>query len=190
MEYLTTDITQNSLNILLKCFDFMHKNMADYKCFEWEKEFTNEKSIISHLKIKHFCKDNTEPIQCVINYEHRSACCHTVLTFNGLRKHIKTCLKKRNDFLSNNVTSTGEQTDANNIPIDNNLLESFEEKLLVDTEVHILVQFGWFVFHKRCHKYANKFKAKINLFSFQWFRQLIPIQSRETNNITTNYTVM
>lgn len=69
--------------------------MTNFKCYKCGKEFSEEKTIISHLKTQHFCKDNTEPLKCVINYTHGIACVHAFLTFNGLRKHLKSCLKKK-----------------------------------------------------------------------------------------------
>lgn len=88
------------LNINTECFavrfPIFKVKMADYKCFECQQEFATAKLILSHLKIDHHHKDNYKIIKCVINLtECDNVCRSTFLTFGGLRKHLKICIKKR-----------------------------------------------------------------------------------------------
>lgn len=114
----------------------------DYKCFQCPKEFSTEKSIISHLKYKHSCKDNTDPIKCVINYQQQNACSHSFFTFHGLRKHLTTCLQKRNstpcfgDVFAGTESETEPRNSSSTVEI-NNLPESFDENVIVHEQVYI-----------------------------------------------------
>lgn len=128
--------------------------MADYKCFKCEKEFSNEKSIISHLKIEHFCKDNTEPIRCVINYKQRKVCQHSFLTFGGLRKHLKTCLQSINNNVSSSILPEAQNGPIESMSGIDKLLESIDRNLTIDQQVPIYVRSSRFVMLTPKHRIA------------------------------------
>lgn len=95
-KHLTFNRSMQIHNTLLFGVRSFHVEMADYKCFECEEKFPTEKLILSHLKIEHHHKDNYKMIKCVINLtECENVCRSTFLTFGGLRKHLKVCIKKR-----------------------------------------------------------------------------------------------
>lgn len=72
--------------------------MSDYKCYDCEKQFSTEKTIISHMKSEHFYKDNAQKIKCLTNRTESNACRKLFLTFASLRKHMKICIaEKLND---------------------------------------------------------------------------------------------
>lgn len=112
--------------------------MADYKCFECRKEFSTEKSIISHMKTDHFHKNNAQQMKCIINHKENNACGKTFLTFGGLRKHIKICIKNRKQDVSV-ICDTEHSLNNNSVEFSfevDTLLESFVEDFNIHEQVH------------------------------------------------------
>lgn len=60
-----------------------------YKCFKCGAEFNEEKYIISHLKVIHFIKDNSEPIKCSVGGNY---CPMVFYKFSQLKQHMKKCI--------------------------------------------------------------------------------------------------
>lgn len=58
-----------------------------FKCFECSELFSEQKEINTHLKKKHFVKENKDPIYCVKNND----CKRYFHTFRALNAHSKTC---------------------------------------------------------------------------------------------------
>lgn len=129
----------------------IHFNMADYKCFECKKEFPSEKSVIDHFKMDHFYKNNAQQMKCAINHAEDKTCGKTYLTFGGLRKHLKMCIKeKRNDDRRYSVQCDAEQeagqfSEKSADEIDN-LSKSFVHDLNIHDEVIIHI-------HIHCKKF-------------------------------------
>lgn len=123
------------------CVRSQTNNMKDFKCSDCEKEFSTQKLIIAHLKQSHFHKDNYKQIKCVVNYaEYQNACESKFLTFNGLRTHLKKCLKDRKNAVRRDATFDfdGRQQQEENCGADfniNNIVESFAENLFIH-QVH------------------------------------------------------
>lgn len=59
-----------------------------FKCFQCGKEFENAKYCILHLKLTHFIKNNTVPMQCLVV---GNVCSEKFYCFNKLKSHMKEC---------------------------------------------------------------------------------------------------
>lgn len=77
------------------------------KCYLCGSSFGDLKIITNHFKEKHFIKDNTCNLKCVVNHKN-FICKKEFKTFKGLQKHVKECLKKQ-------VAITNQKHDVNNI---------------------------------------------------------------------------
>lgn len=108
--------------------------MGDYKCFACQNEFPDEKSIFAHLKFVHSCKNNTDAMKCVINYKNKKPCEKTFMSFSGLRKHLRICLKAREDDVHSD-TSGCELDEPNSLVRVETLLESFRGQLSIHEQV-------------------------------------------------------
>lgn len=76
------------------------------KCFLCGSFFSDLKIITNHFKEKHFIKDNTCNLKCVVDHKN-FVCKKEFKTFKGLQKHVKECLKKQ-------VAITNQKHDINN----------------------------------------------------------------------------
>lgn len=65
----------------------------EYKCFDCGEEFDESVRIVKHLKELHKYKDHSVNLKCFVNKTNQ--CKNTFLTFNGLQKHVRICLKKK-----------------------------------------------------------------------------------------------
>lgn len=63
----------------------------NFECFECHEKFANENIAIKHLQQQHKIKDHTTELKCLVNF---AFCGKTVLTYSGLRKHLRSCGKK------------------------------------------------------------------------------------------------
>lgn len=67
----------------------------DYKCFICEKEFENIDSVFKHLKNDEKLRNKETNLECVINFPSKGKCKKYYQTYDGLRKHLRTCIKTR-----------------------------------------------------------------------------------------------
>lgn len=71
-----------------------------YKCFKCEREFDDEKKILSHLKFEHFIRNNAEEMKCLLKGNY---CTDTFYQYTQLKLHIKKC---KNISCSENKTES------------------------------------------------------------------------------------
>ena len=76
-----------------------------FKCFLCEKEFKQEKIVISHLKLDHFVKENTIEIKCVVKGK---SCSAGFYTYSSLKSHMKKCLQ---NAIKIDVCNVNKQTE-------------------------------------------------------------------------------
>lgn len=67
-----------------------------FECFVCGKEFHEIKFIISHLKLNHFFKNDTEPMKCLVA---GNTCTEEFYCLKKLKSHVKSC---QSTFLTNN----------------------------------------------------------------------------------------
>lgn len=60
-------------------------NKKKFYCFKCKKDFSSDNETIKHLKKNHFMVEKSEAIKCIVQQ-----CDYTFLTFDGLRKHLKS----------------------------------------------------------------------------------------------------
>lgn len=118
---------------IFHCSIFVFSKMIEFKCFDCEKEFTTAKLIAAHLK--------------QINYaDYKSPCQSEFFTFNGLRKHLKKCLKARKSSSPKYVTFEigGGRQEGEHDPADSdiaNIVESLDNNLSihqVNIQIHTI----------------------------------------------------
>lgn len=86
--------------------------MEKFKCFLCIGKYSNIEDILKHLKIKHFIKEKSNPIKCIVN---SNVCDKEFATFSGLKKHTEKCLERNgpteNEIETANVESVQDITD-------------------------------------------------------------------------------
>lgn len=65
----------------------------DFKCKNCSFSSDQINEMFSHLRKEHRIVENSERIECFVNFEKQNSCQKSYLTFSGLRTHIKSCLK-------------------------------------------------------------------------------------------------
>lgn len=87
-----------------------------YECFKCPREFSEEKTIISHLKFDHFIRNNTEEMKCLLK---GNSCQDTFYQYNQLKLHIKKCKNiKSNDHKPDSICSV---LNLNTLELDNDV---------------------------------------------------------------------
>lgn len=75
----------------------------DYKCKSCDGKFENINKAIYHLKNVHKLKEHNDRISCVVDFKRPDFCKRSYLTYNGLRTHVKSCLKIKHKHDKNSV---------------------------------------------------------------------------------------
>lgn len=70
----------------------------DFKCNYCEAFFKDIDKAIHHIKKKHNIVENNDRIGCIVNFRKPDYCTRSYLTFGGLRKHIKSCVKIKHEL--------------------------------------------------------------------------------------------
>lgn len=69
----------------------------DFKC-NFCVFLSNEiNEMFSHLRKEHKVVENSDRIECIVNFEKPNSCQRSYLTFSGLRTHTKSCLKSKRE---------------------------------------------------------------------------------------------
>lgn len=75
-------------------------------------------------------------MKCVINYKNKDPCGKTFMSFSGLRKHFRICLKAREDDVHSESIESELNEENSLVPIES-LLESFTARLSIHEQVGI-----------------------------------------------------
>lgn len=65
----------------------------EFKCFICAKELNDLNLIIHHLRAIHSLQEKSSVIKCVVNSQLQ--CLQQFNTFQGLRKHVKSCRNRK-----------------------------------------------------------------------------------------------
>lgn len=106
----------------------------EFKCYICgSSEFKNANEIIKHLRKFHSIKENKHSIHCLVN---NPECEKQFQTFNGMRKHMKTCLlKSKTENLTSNFSSLSVNEPPQNACLESN---NADESSPIDIAINIL----------------------------------------------------
>lgn len=64
----------------------------DLRCNFCNEYFSEINGIFSHLRKVHKVIENDNRINCLVNFNDKTSCTKSYLTFAGLRTHMKSCI--------------------------------------------------------------------------------------------------